>query len=83
MALTNEHVGPMILAKIKIYVFTRAELLIQVCYETPCNGLVSQINLHPNNCQYPLINYLIGEGDLRNLRIPELLSNLSLGGDLG
>ena len=38
MALTNEHVGPMILAKIKIYVFTRAELLIQVCYETPCNS---------------------------------------------
>ena len=37
MALTNEHVGPMILAKIKIYVFTRAELLFQVCYETPCS----------------------------------------------
>ena len=36
MALTNEHAGPMILAKIKIYVFTRAELLIQVCYEIPC-----------------------------------------------
>ena len=36
MSLTNEHVGPMILAKIKIYVFTRAELLFQVCYETPC-----------------------------------------------
>ena len=31
-----------------------------------------------------MISYLIGEGDLRNLRIPpELLSNLSLGGDLG
>ena len=39
MALTNEHVGPMILAKIKIYVFTRAELLFQVCYETPCSTL--------------------------------------------
>ena len=39
MALTNEHVGPMILAKIKIYVFTRAELLFQVCYETPCISL--------------------------------------------
>ena len=42
MALTNEHVGPMILAKIKIYVFTRAELLFQVCYETPCS---SSLNL--------------------------------------
>ena len=40
MALTNEHVGPMILAKIKIYVFTRAELLFQVCYETPCIALL-------------------------------------------
>ena len=38
MSLTNEHVGPMILAKIKIYVFTRAELLFQVCYETPCRS---------------------------------------------
>ena len=37
MSLTNEHVGSMILAKIKIYVFTRAELLFQVCYETPCS----------------------------------------------
>ena len=27
MGLTNEHVGPKILAKIKIYVLTRAELL--------------------------------------------------------
>ena len=36
MGLTNEHVGPMILAKIKIYVFRRAEILFQVCYETPC-----------------------------------------------
>ena len=40
MSLTNEHVGPMILAKIKIYVFTRAELLFQVCYETPCIALL-------------------------------------------
>ena len=32
MGLTNEHVGHKILAKIKIYVLTRAELLFQVCY---------------------------------------------------
>ena len=37
MGLTNEHVGPKILAKIKIYVLTRAELLFQVCYEIPCS----------------------------------------------
>ena len=33
---TNEHVGPKILAKIKIYVLTRAELLFPLCYEIPC-----------------------------------------------
>ena len=38
MGLTNEHVGPKILAKIKIYALTRAELLFQVCYEIPCNS---------------------------------------------
>ena len=37
MCLTNEHVGPKILAKIKICVLTRAELLITLCYEIPCN----------------------------------------------
>ena len=25
----------------------------------PSNELVPQIGLHPNNCQYPLINYLV------------------------
>ena len=39
MGLTNEHVGPKILAKIKIYVLTRAELLFQVCYEIPCRRI--------------------------------------------
>ena len=32
------HVGPKILAKIKIYVLTRAELLFHLCYEIPCNS---------------------------------------------
>ena len=36
MPLSHEHVGPKILAKIKIYVLTRAELLFKVCYEIPC-----------------------------------------------
>ena len=43
MSPTNEHVGPMILAKMKIYVFTRAELLFQVCYETPCKRDVLEL----------------------------------------
>ena len=38
MGLTNEHVGPKILAKIKIYVLTRAELLFNLCYEIPCSS---------------------------------------------
>ena len=33
MGLTDEHVGPKILAKNKIYVLTRAELLFTLCYE--------------------------------------------------
>ena len=39
MGLTNENVGPKKLAKIKIYVLTRAELLFKVCYEIPCSAL--------------------------------------------
>ena len=37
MGLTNENVKPKILAKIKLYVQTRAELLFKVCYEIPCS----------------------------------------------
>ena len=40
MGLTNENVGPKILAKIKIYVLTRAELLFTLCNEIPCNKKV-------------------------------------------
>ena len=36
MVPTNEHVGPKILAKIKIYVLTTAELLFPLCYLIPC-----------------------------------------------
>ena len=37
MGLSHEHVEPKILAKIKIYVLTRAELLFHLCYEIPCS----------------------------------------------
>ena len=37
MGLTNEHVGSKILAKIKIYILRRAELLCSLCYEIPCS----------------------------------------------
>jgi len=41
----HKHVGFKILAKIKIYILTRAELLFTLCYEIPCiclYALVSQ-----------------------------------------
>ena len=37
MGLTNELVGSKIVAKIKIYVLARAELLFNLCYEIPCS----------------------------------------------
>ena len=46
MGLTNENVGPKILAKIKIYVLTRAELLFQVCYEIPCISFSDRAGNH-------------------------------------
>ena len=43
MLLSPEHVGSKISAKIKIYILTRAELLITLCNETPCSRIY-----HPN-----------------------------------
>ena len=37
MSLSHKHVGIKMLAKIKIYTLTRAELLFPLCYEIPCN----------------------------------------------
>ena len=37
MGLSHEHVGSTIPAKINTYMLTRAELLIHLCYETPCS----------------------------------------------
>ena len=36
MPLSHEHVGSKIVAKIKINILTRAELLLNLCYEIPC-----------------------------------------------
>jgi hypothetical protein len=49
MGLSHEHVGPKILAKIKIYLLTRAELLFHLCYEIPCTiiTLILMIKKHP------------------------------------
>ena len=42
MGLTNEHVRPKILAKIKIYILTRPELLFTLCSEIPCISFIIQ-----------------------------------------
>ena len=39
MPLSHEHIGSKILAKIRIYILTRAELLCRLCYEIPCTYL--------------------------------------------
>ena len=44
MGLSHEHVGPKILAKIKIYILTRAELLFPLFYEIPCKKQKSVIS---------------------------------------
>jgi hypothetical protein len=44
MALSHEHVGSKILAKIKIYILTRAELLFNLCYEIPCRNNLDQLD---------------------------------------
>ena len=56
MALTNENVGPKILAKIKIYVLTRAELLFQVCYEIPCSNPFFEYLVKIHNSQKYTVN---------------------------
>ena len=38
MNLSHKHVGLKILAKIKLYVLSRAELLFPLCYEIPCTS---------------------------------------------
>ena len=49
MGLSHEHVRPKILAKIKIYVLTRAELLITLCYEIPCIKNTQKFSKYPQN----------------------------------
>ena len=40
MGLSHEHVGPKILAKIKIYLLTRAEFIFPLFYEIPCTWIL-------------------------------------------
>ena len=37
MSLSDEHVGPKISIKIKIYILSRAKLLCSLCHEIPCS----------------------------------------------
>ena len=49
MSLSHEHVGSKILAKVKIYSLSRAELLCTVCNEIPCILLKFY---HANSCNF-------------------------------
>ena len=66
MGLTNEHVGPKILAKIKIYVLTRVELLFNLCYEIPCRCQYYNIKVFtlPNLYQKSVLPLVGGQGGL-------------------
>ena len=65
MGLTNEHVGPKLLAKIKIYVLTRAELLFTLCYEIeiPCNRNEKKDKFidHPVSACLPAMARVVGK----------------------
>jgi len=61
MSLSHEHIGSKIPAKINIFMLTRAELLIHLCYEIPCNNgiaFVEKFENPPNAPQIrPIENY--------------------------
>ena len=38
--VSQEHIGPLIVAKIQIYTLTRGELLCTLCSEIPCNTYI-------------------------------------------
>ena len=67
MSLNNEHVGSKIVAKIKIYNLTRAELICSLCYEIPCSIIFTVIN---GNSVLEFRTYLVyhmHEGNLLNV----------------
>ena len=72
MPLSHEHVGSKISAKIKIYIFTRAELLITLCNEIPCT-------IDRRNYPWPIIAE--GKGETRSCGfIPHILLAIFLWG---
>ena len=48
MALSQEQVRAKVLAGFEIYILTRAELLLNLCYEIPCSlyGSIYRISLN-------------------------------------
>ena len=76
MGLSHEHVGPKILAKIQIYILTRAELLFTLCSEIPCIRMLVHLRIQPivrsvsTNSFKTLLEF---QGLLEN---PEVMSHL-------
>jgi hypothetical protein len=62
MALPHEHVGSKILAKIKIYILARAELLFNLCYEIPCTIKFPNFSLYHDYNQFQGHFFLINVG---------------------
>ena len=59
MPLSQEHVGSKIVAKIKIYILTRAELLLNLCYEIPCSTQIHSTLLSSSDMIAKVIKYYL------------------------
>ena len=77
MPLTYEHVGSKKPAKINTYMLTRAELLITLCYEIPCN-LKQGIDRKKStdNSYYTLHMAYLAKICINNLSNCHILSNI-------
>jgi hypothetical protein len=80
MPLSHEHVVSKILAKIKIYILTRAELLCPLCYEIPCikNFLANSYFILQIDDVNSFKNSIILFGPNRTSERPSYLFSLSL-----
>ena len=65
MSLSHEHVGYKLPAKIQIYILTRAELLITLCYEIPCRLYFCseeyKLMITTSNCLFISVEKILAE----------------------
>jgi hypothetical protein len=79
MPLSHKHIGSNISAKIKIYILTRAELLITLCNEIPCKqGLVTSRSFCVNIFNVPSKRiHMSVYSRVRNKHTPTLINFLT------